>query len=90
MDLAPFGESSDLVVRLQADAAGQWCIEIEGANQLQPIPLAPITLVIHVWRGTNTKIFRTSVELPGSDHTALIQSNVQLLALIRAWLLDER
>ena len=90
MDPAPIGQTSDLVVRLQVDAAGKWSIAIDGASIVQPIPLAPITLVIHVWRAGGTQIFRTSIEIPGSDHIALIQSNAHLLDLIRTWLLDER
>ncbi len=90
MDLAPIGESSDLVVRLQVDSAGEWSIAIDGAPIAQPIPLAPITLIIHVWRANGSKIFRTRIEIPGSEHSALIQSNAQLLDLIRQWLLDER
>ena len=89
MDLAPVGESMDLVVRLQIDAEGKWYVFIDGAHLPQAIPLAPVTLIIHIWRAGDAKILRGSVELHGSRHIVVIQSNAELLDLLRAWLVSD-
>jgi hypothetical protein len=78
----------DLVVRLDVDANGKWCVAIDGTHMLQAIPLVPVTLIVHVWRASDAKILRGSIELHGSRHIVVMQSNAELLDLIHAWLLS--
>jgi hypothetical protein len=82
------GEYISLVVRLQAAADGTWYLYIDGANTPHAIPLAPMTLVVRLWRARPTGPLRGSIRLHGSDRWAPIQSNDQLEELVRAWLLS--
>jgi hypothetical protein len=85
----PIGESIALVLRLHEAADGQWLLHVDGTNVAEVIPLAPATLVVQLWRSSNTKVLRGTIQLHGSQHTATIQGNMQLVELIRAWLLPK-
>jgi len=75
-----------LVVQLRAATDGTWYVTIEGTHSAKAIPLVPLTLVVRLWRITDTEVLRGSIRLHGSDHWAPIQSNTQLEQLARAWL----
>jgi hypothetical protein len=85
----PIGDSIALVLRLHKAADGQWLLHVDGTNVAEIIPLVPATLVVQLWRSSNTKVLRGTIQLHGSQHTATIQGNMQLVELIRAWLLPE-
>jgi hypothetical protein len=59
----------------------------DSADTSRAIPLAPLTLVVRLWRSSPAGTLRGSIELHGSDRWAPIQSNGQLEELVRAWLL---
>ncbi len=86
MESEPAGSYVALVVRLQADADGRWFVYVDGTDPIPPIPLAPLTLVLRLWRSSDTGVLRGSVRRHGSDQWAPIQSNTQLEDLVRAWL----
>jgi hypothetical protein len=84
----PAGNYITVVVRLQMAADGKWYVYVEGTSTPQAIPLVPVTLVVRLWRASETGPLRGSIRLHGSDHWAPIQSNHQLEQLARAWLLS--
>ena len=84
-DAKPAGEYVSLVVRLQADAGGRWFVHVDGATQPLVVPLVPLTLVVRLWRTSETEILRGTIRLQ-NDRWAPIQSNSQLEELIHAWL----
>lgn len=88
MGEAPSGEYISLVVRLQRATDGTWSIFADDAATTHVIPLAPMTLVVRLWRSGPEGILRGSIELQGLNRRAPIQSNSQLEELIRAWLLS--
>jgi hypothetical protein len=88
MDSEPAGNYITTVVRVQMAADGKWYVYVEGTNTTQAIPLVPVTLVVRLWRASETGLLRGSIRLHGSDHWAPIQSNGQLEELVRAWLLS--
>jgi len=87
MEPTPTGDSIALVVRLREEADGRWLLHIDGTSTSEEIPLLPATLVVRLWRSINTTVLRGTIQLHGSDHIATIQGNMQLIELIRAWLL---
>jgi hypothetical protein len=89
MQAPPIGESSALLVRLYVAADGVWRIHVEGSETTEDIPLAPVTLIIRLWRTNDTRVLRGTIQLHGSSHCATIQGNAQLVKLVRAWLLDD-
>jgi hypothetical protein len=84
----PKGKYITVVARLQAAADGRWYVYIDGTNTTQAIPLAPVALVVRLWRASETGLLRGIIRLHGSDHWAPIQSNDRLEELVRAWLLS--
>jgi len=88
LEPTPSGDSIALVVRLQAAADGGWYLHVDGTNTLEAIPLAPATLIMHLWRASDTRVLRGTIQLCGTKHVAAIQGNAQLIELMRAWLLD--
>jgi hypothetical protein len=76
-----------LVVRLQTAADGTWHLSVDGTSGTAAIPLAPVTLVIRLWRGGSSGLLRGRIGLHGSDRWAPFQSNAQLEELVREWLL---
>jgi len=86
MESEPTGAYIALVVQLRAATDGTWYMTIEGTHSAKAIPLVPLTLVVRLWRITDTEVLRGSIRLHGSDHWAPIQSNTQLEQLARAWL----
>jgi hypothetical protein len=81
------GEYIALVVRLQANADGDWYVSVDGTTILDALPLRPLSLVVRLWRATNTGILRGNIRLLESDQWVPIQSNAQLEQLVQAWLL---
>ena len=82
------GEYISLVVRLQAAADGAWYVHVDSATSTHTFALAPMTLVMRLWRASPVGPVRGSIRLHGSDSWAPIHSNDQLEALVRAWLLS--
>jgi len=63
MDPEPAGEYIALVVRLQTAADGTWHLYVIGADGSRSFPLAPLTLVIRLWRsGVGQQIHRCDRE----------------------------
>jgi hypothetical protein len=83
----PDGDYTTLVVRLEPGTDGVWYVYVDGTQQLDPLPLKPVTLVIRLWQHTGTGLVRGSIRLYGSDQSAPIQSNARLEELVRAWLI---
>lgn len=77
-----------LVVQLRAAGDGTWYIDIEGTHSAKAIPLAPLTLVVRLWRISGTEALRGSIRLTNSDRWAPLQTNTQIEELVRAWLLS--
>ena len=90
MEPTPSGDSIALVVRLREAADGRWLLHIDDASTTAEIQLQPATLVVRLWRSLNTKVLRGTIQLHGSQHVATIQGNMQLIELIRAWLLPDQ
>jgi hypothetical protein len=88
MEPSSHGEYIALVVRLQATAEGTWQLHVDGADGPRVLPLAPLTLVIRLWRSSDRRLLRGVVRLDGNDRWAPLQSNAQLEELVRAWLLS--
>src|SRR5262249_46493201 len=86
MDAEPPGEYIAIVMQLRPAIDGTWYVDIEGTHSAKAIPLEPLTLVVRLWRVSDTDLLRGSIRLHGSDHWAPIQSNAQLEELVRAWL----
>ena len=82
------GEYIALVVRLQANADGNWSVSVDGTTIIHALPLPPLALIVRLWRSVDTGILRGSIRLSQSDQWAPIQSNVQLEQLVQAWLLS--
>lgn len=89
MDGSAAAESSTLVVRLYQDASGGCRIQLEGAGQRQEYALVPFTLSIQLWMPAETPLLRAMLQLHGGPHKAVLQSNRQLIDLLRAWLAAE-
>lgn len=87
MDLPDTHDSIAVAIRLQPDPYGSWSFHVEGTSYFDAIPLAPATLIVRLWRSDDSKILRGTVQLHGSTHTAMLQSNTQLIEIISAWLL---
>jgi len=87
MEPSSRGEYIALVVRLQTTAEGTWQLYVDGADGQRVLPLAPLTLVIRLWRSSDRRLLRGVVRLDGNDRWAPLQSNAQLEELVRAWLL---
>lgn len=83
------GEYIGLVARLQRAADGSWYVHVDGTNEITTIRLVPATLIIRLWRSSDTGVLRGTVQLHGSSYWAPIQSNAQLEELVRAWLLKD-
>jgi hypothetical protein len=81
------GEYIALVVQLQATTDGTWQVQVDGADGRRVLPLAPLRLIIRLWRSSDRRLLRGVVRLDGNDRWAPLQSNAQLEALVRAWLL---
>jgi hypothetical protein len=86
MESEPTGDYIAIVVQLRAATDGAWYVNIEGTQTAKGIPLAPLTLVVRLWRVSDTDLLRGSIRLHGSEQWVPIQSNIQLEALARAWL----
>jgi hypothetical protein len=86
MDPEPAGEYIALVVRLQTAADGTWHLYVIGADGSRSFPLAPLTLVIRLWRSGVEGILRGTIRFDGDDNWAPIQTNAQLESLIHLWL----
>jgi hypothetical protein len=86
---APEGDYIALVVSLQAAANGVWSIVVDGTPGMRAIPLAPVKLILRLWRAHDSGTLRGTVRLHGTDRWAPIQSNVQIEQLVQAWLLDD-
>jgi hypothetical protein len=89
MEPNPSGDYIAFVVQLRAAADGTWYIDIEGTHSATAIPLAPLTLVVRLWRISGTEVLRGSIRLPNSDHWAPLQTNTQIEKLVRAWLFGD-
>jgi hypothetical protein len=77
-----------VIVRLQPREDGKWYIHLEGLDPAPSIPLVPATLIVQLWRDSNAKVLRGTVRLHGTGHSATIQSNTQLIDLLRGWLVE--
>ncbi|NTU83375.1 MAG: hypothetical protein HGA45_29065 [Chloroflexales bacterium] len=88
MQLTPTGDTIMLVVRLQPDDDGTWHLHLEGLEPELVLPLAPATLIVQLWRDSGSKLLRGTLRLHGTAHSATIQSNTQLIDLLRSWLMD--
>jgi len=86
MESEPTGHYIAIIVQLRAATDGKWYVDIEGTHSARAIPLIPLTLVVRLWRISDTEVLRGSIRLYGSDHWAPIQRNVRLEQLVRAWL----
>ena len=86
MESEPTGDYIAIVVQLRMAADGTWYVHVEGTDKVEAIPLAPVMLVVRLWRANDTHLLRGTIRLHGSDHWAPIQSNAQLESLVRAWL----
>jgi hypothetical protein len=89
LEPTPIGDSIALVLRLHETADGQWLLHVEGTSMTETFRLAPATVIVQLWRSSNTKVLRGTIQLHGSQHTATVQGSTQLIELIRAWLLPE-
>jgi hypothetical protein len=89
VDSQAAGHYIALVVRLQPSADGRWTIQVDGTSAVAALPLAPATLVVRLWHTPATGVLRGRVELQGTEAWAPIQSNAQLVALVRAWLMSD-
>lgn len=87
MAAEPNGDYTTLVVRLHMGADGMWYVSVDGTNQLDALPLRPVTLIIRLWQQSGTGIVRGSIRLHDSDQPVPIQTNARLEELVRAWLL---
>jgi hypothetical protein len=88
MESEPTGDYIAIVVQFRTAADGAWYVYVEGTDKVEAIPLAPLMLVVRLWRANDTHVLRGTIRLHGSDHWAPIQSNAQLEDLVRAWLLS--
>lgn len=86
MESEPAGSYVALVVRLQPAADGRWYVYVDGTDRVDAIPLVPLTLVVRLWRSSDTGVLRGNIQRQGSDQWAPIQSNTHLEELVRAWL----
>ena len=82
------GNYINIVVTLQAANDGKWYIHVDGTNTAQAIPLVPLTLIVRLWRASETGLLRGTIRLHGSDYSVPVQSNAQLEKLVRVWLLS--
>lgn len=89
MEPTSVGESIALIVRLHQAADGQWCVQVEGRGTVETFPLAPATLIVQLWRASDSRVLRGTIQLHGSSHCAAVQGNGQVVELVRAWLLKE-
>jgi len=62
---------------------------LEGTHAPLDLPLAPLTLVVRVWRSSDSRLLRGQMQIHGSDFWVPIQSHAQLEQLIRTWLLPQ-
>jgi len=86
MEPEPSGEYIAFVAQLRTADDGSWYINIEGTHSATAIPLAPLTLVVRLWRMSDTQVLRGSIRLPNSEHWAPLQTNTQIEELVRACL----
>jgi len=87
MEPSSSGEYIALVVQLQRTSEGTWQLQVDGADGRRVLPLAPLRLIVRLWRSSDRRLLRGVVRLDGNDQWVPLQSNAQLEALVRAWLL---
>lgn len=85
MDMPSPGESVTLIVRLHESAAG-WLVTVDSGGRGDHIPLMPTTLLIHLWQPSDASVLRGTVQLLGSQQTAVFQSSAQLVTVVQHWL----
>jgi len=83
------GDYLALVLQLHPAADGTWQVSIVEPTTVQIVPLSPATVIMRLWRVAGTGVLRGTLRLQGTDICAPLQSNAQLEALVRAWLLSD-
>lgn len=86
MEQPQLGETAALVVRIEETVEGRWQLQVESAESAADLPILPATFIIRVWQASDASVLRGTIHLHGSRHSAAIQSNTQLIELVRAWL----
>lgn len=82
-------ESSTLVVRLCQEAGGGCRLQIEGAGVSHEYALPPFTLSVQLWMPSEAPLLRAILRLHRTRHSAVLQSNRQLVELLQDWLTGE-
>jgi hypothetical protein len=80
------GDYQTLIVRLGTADGGTWHLVVDGSWPMPPIPLAPATLVMRLWRNHESGVLRGSLQLHGSEERALFHCNAALERLVQRWL----
>lgn len=78
------GEHAVLVVSLGRSADGVWRVTVNDTVHTTTVDLAPLLVVIRLWKQRRTGIIRGTIEHPASSRRAPFQSNTQLETVIDA------
>lgn len=89
MDAEPGEGVTSLVVELFEDESRRWRVRVLGQGEPAIFPLAPLTLVLRLWRVPNSEAVRGSVSVDGSDEWAGFQYSDRLAVLVRDWLASD-
>ena len=76
------------VLRLAPDRDGTWFVHLDGTDASWTVPLAPLTLIVRLWRIRSRGLLRGRIQSPGDEHWIPIQSNTDLEEFVRLWLLS--
>jgi hypothetical protein len=86
VDGEPGEGATALVVELFADEGRHWQVRVLGQGEPALYALAPVTLVVRLWRVPNSEAVRGSVSVGGSGEWAGFQYSDRLALLVRDWL----
>lgn len=77
-----------LVLRMAPDRDGAWFVHLDGTDTSWTVPLAPLTLIVRLWRIRSRGLLRGRIQSPGDERWIPIQSNTDLEEFVRLWLLS--
>jgi hypothetical protein len=83
------GETFVLLVRLYQSSDGTWRIDMHGTHTIERLRLLPATFLVQLWRAADAELLRGTIELCGSERSAVLQGNGELIDLLQAWMYPE-
>jgi hypothetical protein len=62
---------------------------MHGTHTIEQLRLLPATFLVQLWQTADAELLRGTIELCGSERSAVMQSSGELIDLLQAWMYSE-